>query len=385
MRILHVTHGPALGGAERSLIELARAQRAEDHEVHVGVGVRGPVTDALDAAGLAWWHLRWSPAISNATAQRSIGRVTLTLPHLVAAAVRLDRVISRLRPDVVHVHTRKSQVISAIGSQDPRVRLLWHLRDDLPSSQALRFAVRLAMRRVDHAVTLSQWMVDRYRAAGALPRSGRIGLVPSGVDPTQLATLDTPFLDGRKPPVVGFVGQIARWKAPHLLVDAAERLEDLSEVQFRIVGEVMFPAAEAAYGRWLRARIAGSPAVTRIRWEGPAQGPEDAFDGIDILVHTSTAPEPFGRVLVEAMASRRPIVALPIGAPAELLDATCAVFASAPDGSSVAQAIRRLVKDRAFAARLASAALGRAQLYSPDAVSGLMEAEYRWLDRGPNT
>jgi glycosyltransferase involved in cell wall biosynthesis len=379
MRILHVTHGPVLGGAERSLIELARAQRDAGHDVRVAVGMHGRVTEALDSMGLGWSDMRWSPLVTGATVRRSPARLAGIVPHLVAAAARLRRLVTRADPDVVHVHTRKSQLVSAFALQRHEVPLLWHLRDDVPPRRSLRVATRLAMRRVDHAVALSAWMVDRYLAARARPRSGRIGLVPSGVDASVLATLDTPFLDGRRPPVVGFVGQIARWKAPHLLIDAAEHLDDLPDVTFRIVGAVAFPAAEDDYGRWLATRLARSPAASRIVWDGAVASPEDAFRMIDILAHCSTSPEPFGRVLVEAMAARRPIAALRSGAAAEILDDGCAVFAAAPDGPSLAGAIHRLASDRASAGRIADVARARAHLYSPDAVARRMEAEYRSL------
>jgi glycosyltransferase involved in cell wall biosynthesis len=381
MRILHVTHGPVLGGAERSVIELARVQQERGHDVRVAVGARGAVTEALDGAGLRWSDMRWSPVLTSASVQGGPARLVVVSPHALIAAARFRRLATRWRPDVVHVHTRKAQLVSAVALRGHRVPRLWHLRDDLPARRSVRLGITFAMRDVDHAVALSDWMVERYVSCAALPRSGRIGVVPSGVDPSALEALATPFLDGRRPPVVGFVGQIARWKAPHLLIDAAEDLDDLPDVSFRIVGDVSFPAAEAGYGRWLRTRLAGSAAAGRIRWDGAAAGPAEAFDAIDILVHTSIEPEPFGRVLVEAMAARRPIVALPFGAPAELLDDRCAVFASAPDGPAIAAAIRRVVTDRALAGRLAAAARTRADEYSPAAVADRMETEYRWLGR----
>ena len=379
MRILHVTHGPVLGGAERSLIELARVQQDRGHDVRVAVGARGAVTEALDRAGLRWSDMRWSSVLTSASVQRSPARLLAVSPHAVVAAARFRRLATRWRPDVVHIHTRKAQLVSAVGLPRHRSQRLWHLRDDLPERRSVRLGITLAMRDVDHAVALSDWMVERYIAGGARPRSGRIGVVPSGVDPAALDALATPFLDGTRPPVVGFVGQIARWKAPHLLIDAAETLDDLPDLTFRIVGDVAFPAAEEGYGRWLRQRLAGSAAADRIRWDGAAAGPVEAFAAIDILVHTSVEPEPFGRVLVEAMAARRPIVALPFGAPAELLDDGCAVFASAPHGPAIAAGIRRLVSDRALAVRLTAAARTRARAYSPGAVADRMDTEYQWL------
>lgn len=374
--IVHVDHGAALGGAERSLIELARAQQARGRRVAVACGRTDRLATALAVAGLRCIDLRWPAEL--VTAPISSGTLALLrgLPAALRSAQRLRHAVRRERPAMVHVHTRKAQLVSALLPLGDGTRMVWHLRDDVPASRALRLVTRLAMRRVDHAVALTTWMADHYAGKGIRPRSGRIGLVPSSVDPIGLRGLPTPFLDGAEQVVVGFVGQVARWKAPHLLIEAAEDMRDLPQVSFRIVGEVLFSRAEAGYSRWLVERLAGSPAADRIERIGLAASPADAFRGVDVLVHTSTSPEPFGRVLVEAMVARRPIVALRHGSPVELLDESCAVFAERPDGRSIAAAIRTVVTDRERARALADAAVERASGYEPDVVAAAMDAEY---------
>ncbi|CAN5118238.1 N/A [soil metagenome] len=380
MKILHVDHSPILGGAERSVLELARAQGELGHDVSVAVGRRGAFTAALAEAGVRWHDLGWSERYVAASRVASGPKLVAALPDLLRAALALRRLVVRARPDVVQAHTRKSQVVAALALIGFSGALVWHLRDDLPSRPPLRALITLLLRRADHAVALSDWLARSYADRGALPRSGHIGIVPSGVDPRALAELPTPWLDGKRDPIVGFVGQVARWKAPHLLVEAAEELMH-QPVTFRIVGAVWFPAAEEGYGRWLGRRIASSPAAAAVEWRAAADGPAAAFTEIDVLVHTSIEPEPFGRVLVEAMAARRPIVALGHGSALELLDDSSAVFAERPDGASVARAVQLLISDRDAAGRLAERAAGRAAAYSPAAVAMRMDAEYLRLGR----
>lgn len=376
MYILHVDHGAALGGAERSLIELAATQQAHGHTVAVAAGRADRLAAALSEAGLRCIDLRWP--VDLVTAPGWSGPVALLrgLPDALRSAQRFRLAVGRERPEIVQIHTRKAQLVSAFLPLGGRTRVIWHLRDDVPAGRALRVLMRLAMRRVDHAVALTSWMANRYAAERIMPRSGRIGLVPSSVDPTGLRDLPTPLLDGAERVVVGFVGQIARWKGPHLLIEAAEQLDDLPELRFRIVGEILFSPAEDDYGRWLRERLATSPAASRIEWSGGVRSPADAFRDIDVLVHTSTSPEPFGRVLVEAMVAQRPIVALRHGSPTEILDEGCAAFAESPDGRSIAAAIRGVVTDREGARGLAVAAVERARRFEPAVVAAAMDAEY---------
>jgi glycosyltransferase involved in cell wall biosynthesis len=369
-----VDHSPILGGAERSVLELARAQLALGHDVSVAVGRRGPFTDALTANDIRWQELGWSERYVLTSSIASPRALLAGLPDLAKAAAALRSEVRRWRPDVVQAHTRKSQLVATLALADGQIPLIWHLRDALPRRPALRTVVMRALSRADHAVALSSWLAESYAQQDALPRSGRIGLVPSGVDSERLTGLSTAWLNGEQSPVIGFIGQIAHWKGPHLLVEAAEYLTDPS-ITWRIIGGVWFPS-EVAYGRWLRKRLANTRAAERIDWRPTAHGPEQAFAQIDVLAHTSISPEPFGRVLVEAMFARRPIVAMGMGSAAELLDEETAVFAERADGVAFAKAVRYLVADRERARRLVDRAAQRAARYSPAAVAALMDDEY---------
>lgn len=381
MRILHVDHSGVLGGAERSVLELAVAQRDRGHEVQVAVGRAGAFSAALSGRDVNWQDLGWSRRYLNVPQISSSLELLAGLPDVARASAALRRAVRRWLPDVVQAHTRKAQLVASLALAGVDVPLIWHLRDDIPARRPLRTIIASAMRHADHAVALSHWLAVSYgEVAGVLPRSGRIGVVPSGIDPGPLAGLPTPWLDGQREPVVGYVGQIARWKGPHLLIDAAESLPETG-VTFKIVGSVWFPAAEARYGRWLEGRLAASVARDRVEWLPATDRPADAFAQIDVLAHTSLAPEPFGRVLVEAMAARRPIIALGRGSASELLDDSTAVFAERSDGPSIARAIAAMVGDRDRARQLATRAASIATRYEPAAIAALMDEEYARLGR----
>jgi glycosyltransferase involved in cell wall biosynthesis len=379
VRVLHVDHATVFGGAERSVLELARAQQTMGHDVAVAVGGKGSFSSALTDAGVAWYDMSWPEAYITVPRIASPMAVLRVVPDFMQAVRSLRRLERGWRPDVVQAHTRKAQLAASLALPSGHVPLVWHIRDDLPSRWVLRWLVALALRRADHAVALSRWLAQSYLSRHATPRSGRIGIVPSGIDAEALARLPTPWLDGDRAPVVGYVGQIARWKGPHLLVEAAEHLD--ATARFLVIGSVWFPAAEDEYGRWLERRLAASPAAGRVERRAASSRPEDAFEAIDILVHSSLSPEPFGRVLVEAMAARRPIVALRMGSAQELLDDSTATFAAGPDGASIARAIAVLVSDRDLARAIAERAALRSRQFAPDAVARMMDGEYRRLRR----
>jgi len=348
------------------------------HEPIVAVGRAGAFTEALDVKQIRFHVLGWSSRFVGTAQTADAPELLLRMPDFAHAAAALRHYVKRVRPDVVQAHTRKAQLAATLALWDVKVPLIWHVRDDLPTRTPLRALLALAMKRADHAVALSYWLSRSYVSRHALPKSGRIGIVPSGVDAAPLSRLPTPWLDGGRPPIVGFVGQIARWKAPHLLIDAAERCRHDS-ASFRIIGGVTFPAAEHEYGCWLRDRLSWSPARDRIQWLAPTREPAEAFAQLDVFVHTSVAPEPFGRVLVEAMVARRPIIALRKGSAIELLDDETAVFADSEDGEAIASAIASVIDDRSAAQERVERAALKAANYDPLFVAARMDGEYAQL------
>ncbi len=378
MRILHVDHSPVFGGAERSVLELAASQLRLGDEAIVAVGQPGAFSAALDEAGVPWTNLDLPDAFVHLPATARVTALGASVPAFAVAAVRLRRAASRVRPDVIHVHTRKAHLLASVAFLFSTTPTIWHLRDDVPSRRFARLVLRAGLRRAGHAVALSDWLASHYRACGLRPRSGRIGIVPSGIDGRALGTLPTPWLDGKRGPVVGYVGQIAAWKGPDLVVEAFERLHGPPDRQLTIAGDLWFPAAESGYETELEARIAASPERDRIhRLRGV--GPVDAFASIDILVHSSIRPEPFGRVIVEALAARRPVVAFPQGAAPEILAEGIGVLAARVDSAALSQALATVLADRQAAARMAQAGVARAAEFAPDVVAERMAIEYEAL------
>jgi glycosyltransferase involved in cell wall biosynthesis len=82
----------------------------------------------------------------------------------------------------------------------------------------------------------------------------------------------------------------------------------------------------------------------RVGFTGLITDMPSAYRSLDIVVHASTRPEPFGLVIVEAMACGRPLVAMNEGGAAELfVNERHALTARAGDPASLATAMRRLV------------------------------------------
>jgi glycosyltransferase involved in cell wall biosynthesis len=100
---------------------------------------------------------------------------------------------------------------------------------------------------------------------------------------------------------------------------------------------------------------------------------------MDIIVHTSTAPEPFGLVIVEAMLASKPVIATRGGGPAEIIeDGTSGLLVSPGSVPELQVALERLLQDSVLAHRIGQAGRRRAEeafslAATFDGISGLLQ------------
>jgi glycosyltransferase involved in cell wall biosynthesis len=107
------------------------------------------------------------------------------------------------------------------------------------------------------------------------------------------------------------------------------------------------------------------------------------YCGLDIVVHASTLPEPFGLTVVEAMACGKAVVVSSAGGAAELFtEGFDGIGVSPGNASGIADAVSRLVVDPAYRQRLGIAARATAETQFDDAHYGpQLMAVYRGLMR----
>src|SRR5262249_42889387 len=121
---------------------------------------------------------------------------------------------------------------------------------------------------------------------------------------------------------VGLVGAFARWKGQDLFLEAAARIAETNPerpLRFYIVGGPIYctPGSQFSEAE-LRAKAAELHIADRVGFTGFQSRTAEVYRALDIVIHASTLPEPFGRTIVEAMACGRPVIVARAGGAAEL-------------------------------------------------------------------
>lgn len=362
-RVLFFDHTSQLGGAERSLLDLLEHLDRTRFEPLLLTSPGGPLVERAGGLGIPV-HLLGLDGEALALSREAWSRNPLSvLWHargLAAAIWQAAALVRAERVDVLHTNTLKAHVLGALVALLARKPIVWHMRD-LPSSRGdsrrlLKRLFRLVKPRV---LAISQ------AVAADLPAEMAARVVYNGIDlgafeqRRTVAPLALPVGDG---PVIGVVSHLIPWKGQDVFVRAAARLAEAHPSwRFVVVGDDIFQF------RGERTRLEALAAALgigeRIAFLGHREDVPGVLAQLDLFVLPSLY-EPFGRVLIEAMAAGKPIVASRAGGVPEIvLDGETGLLVAPGDPQALADAVAGLLGDRATAERLSAAGRQRVEAY----------------------
>jgi glycosyltransferase involved in cell wall biosynthesis len=164
-------------------------------------------------------------------------------------------------------------------------------------------------------------------------------------------------------PLIGIVGRLQRWKGMHTLVDAMPQiLQRYPDAHCVVVGGKH--DLESDYENFLKAQIADLGLSDRVSMVGLQRNIPEWMQAMDIVVHASDK-EPFGIVIIEAMALGKPVIAGNAGGPTEIItDAVNGLLTPYDDAEALAIAILRYLEDPELARTIGVAARQRALDFS---------------------
>jgi glycosyltransferase involved in cell wall biosynthesis len=116
--------------------------------------------------------------------------------------------------------------------------------------------------------------------------------------------------------IVGHFSRLAHWKGQHVLLEALSYCS--ADVVAVLVGEALF--GEEAYVERLQELVQRLALGERVKFLGFQSDVYPVMQVCNLVAHTSVAPEPFGRVIVEGMLCGLPVVASQAGGAIEIVE-----------------------------------------------------------------
>jgi glycosyltransferase involved in cell wall biosynthesis len=375
MRITFLSPVGVVGGAERVLLAAIRGARDHLPDARLGVVLfadgplraeaerRGATVTVVPLparlAGLGDTHLRGG---GRAHTLARLGWAALgAAPAGVGFVRRLRSALRRAAPDLIHSHGLKAHALAALAR--PRgVPVLWHLHDFLSHRPVMARLLRRLTGGVAGGIAISEAV---RRDAEAVLHGLAISMVRNAVDTDHFAPAvrDGAELDrlaglpaaGPGTVRVGLVATYALWKGQDVFLDALARLPATGPaVRGYVVGGPIYATAGSQFSRdELGRRAAAGGLAGRVGFVPFRPDPADVYRMLDVAVHASTRPEPFGLTIAEAMACGKPVVVAAAGGAAELFTPGHDGLGHTPgDVMELADAIARLAADPGLRARL---------------------------------
>ncbi len=316
LRVLILDHTARPGGAELALERLVAGLDPTEFDVTVALFEDGELSARLtpyarviveplgDATTVSRHDLLRRPLLSARLA-------VAVLRH----SLRVRSLILREAPDLVVANSLKSGILGGFSARLAGVPFVWHLHDRVsadylpaPVSRAVRLLLRLLP---THLVVNSRATLETVGTT-----SVPVTVAYPGV-PADFEQLDA--TQRSAPPTVGIIGRISPTKGQLEFVRAAAELRRRGvSARYVMAGAPVF--GEEKYAESVAELIVTQSLTNVVTNLGWLDDPRDVLAGLDVMVHASPVPEPFGQVLVEAMRAGVPVVATYAGGVSEILD-----------------------------------------------------------------
>jgi len=349
-----------IGGSHYSLYYLVNALDKSIFEPVVGFYENNPMIEKFESIGAHVVVLQGSKSYQLLSklpsSLRFFNPVRSLLNSMVnffatACAPALVRLawLKRNNIQIVHLNNNPFSSDWVIACKILRIPCVSHLRG---LRERLGWFQKVIIKNVDAVFCISNAVYNSLVACGCGTRNLKV--VHNGVDPDQLKPERSPEEVRHKlgistsVPVIGMIGNIKRWKGQMVLVKAiAELRKSFPDVICLIVGDI----ADEGYFEELQREIRANGLEIHVPFAGYSKVVADYINIMDIVVHASIDPEPFGRVIIEAMAMGKPVIGARAGGVPEIIEEPQCGYTFLPgDSKELSKKIKKLMANPVLAA-----------------------------------
>ncbi len=152
---------------------------------------------------------------------------------------------------------------------------------------------------------------------------------------------------------ISMIGLLMKWKGQEYFIKAAQQIvEKFPKTRFLIVGDIQ-SQKDILYKKYLKDLVSRLQLEECISFTGYREDIYSIIRASNIIIHASTSPEPFGMVIIEAMACGKPVVATNMGGPVEIIDnGIDGVLVPFGDEKAIADACIKLLENQSLAKKI---------------------------------
>lgn len=394
IHVLYLDHAAEMGGAEFSLLELVRALKQNGViEPVVAVERSGDFRQQLEAHGIETVPID-IPGSARHFAREQAGNPLALLGqtwHWQKPVTQLIQQVKAQRVDIIHSNTLKMHVISSFVAKATQKPLVWHMRD-IPSHRGnalriLKGATLIcppqAVVAISNAVAESVRSIQPEKATQVIHDGFDFSMLPEENQSVKRGAMRTSLGLPEEGVILVSVGYFIPWKGQDVLIKAFSQIHrQHPDWHLALIGRPIFQfVGEEERLKALAEELGVSAAV---HFLGEHQNIVEKLRAFDLFVCPSTR-EPMGRVVLEAMAAKVPIVATAAGGIPDLVRHDKDAWLVLPgDDEALAQGVLAMLADTARAEAYVQSAYQRlcSDLTLEQAAKQMTELYQSLLPRG---
>ncbi|MBI3815116.1 MAG: glycosyltransferase family 4 protein [Nitrospinae bacterium] len=291
--------------------------------------------------------------------------------------------ILELNADLIQTSCNKSHILGSILGVLTGTPVLWTVHDYI-SREHFSFPLRKLLAVFsffpDRIIAFSEAVRRQFISEGAPSR--KIIVIHHGIDARQFREKangdirkELDISEGAK--VITVIGRLSYWKGQEYLIRAIPGIINKhNNCKFIIAGDAVFGEIKAKED--IKRLISDSGLTGCCIMTGWREDVPNVLKGTDILVHTSSRPEPFGLVLLEGMAMGKPVVASNAGGVVEIVEhGVTGLLVKPADSDAIAEAVIYLLSHPEDADRMGKAGKERVErFFDIKAMSKKIETVY---------
>jgi glycosyltransferase involved in cell wall biosynthesis len=330
LHVLQIVPSLEGGGIERGTLDVAQAVVNAGGRATV-VSSGGPMVRELERAGAR--HIALNVASKNAVVMwRNVG--------VLARLIRAEGV------DLVHARSRAPAWSAHYAARRAGVPFVTTFHGTYNFKSWFKKRYNAIMTSGDRVIAISHFIARHIATHYGVPLE-RIEVIHRGVDldvfaphavtVARILALAESWRLRDGVPVIMLPGRLTRWKGQLVFLDALAKLHDVDCMGVIVGGD----QGRTGYLEEIEQKIRALGLESRVRLAGDTDDMAAAFMLADVVVSASTDPEAFGRIIVEAQAMGRPVVATNHGAaPETVVEGVTGWLVRPGDAAALALALR---------------------------------------------
>jgi len=347
--ILYLNQTAKVSGAEISLLSLMTGLDKR-FRPKLALPEEGPLLSLAKEAGIEVSILPGLPQFGESNQLKKLIRI-------IRSAFQLKKRIKQEGIRLVHANSPRIGYAGGLAARLASVPSIIHVRDIYLSPLTSRLKSILFNFLADKIIAVSE-ATARSIIAGRKTLARKTLVIHNGIDLEKIDALKAREIREelkieKEAPLIGFAGILHPVKGIEIFIRAAPIIsEEFPSAKFLIIGDIM-SQDEAGYLNRLKAMVRELSLEGKVFFLGFQKEAPGLIKSLDILVHPALYPEPLPRVILEAAACRRPIVAASVGGVPEIIDDGLSGFLFKPgDVESLARHCLHLLKNRDLARQL---------------------------------